>query len=99
MKCRDSNENVFILYNAATSTSAACDKNLPAGILFNRVRYEGTARTVCCTHKRKNNFVLLLVTFWVHSEYEFPKTRKCFFVFDNSYFASPIRNGLSHTVI
>ena len=28
------------------------------------------------------------------TEYEFPKTRKCFFVFENLYFASPIRNGL-----
>ena len=27
------------------------------------------------------------------TEYEFPKTRKSFFVFENAYFASSIRNG------
>ena len=29
------------------------------------------------------------------TKYEFSKTRKCFFVFENSYFTVPIRNGLT----
>ena len=43
----------FILKVAATDTNASLDILI---VIFNGVRYEGRARTVCCTLQRANNF-------------------------------------------